>query len=315
MNPDAYQVVALTGGQKYRSAGQGAAREFGAEIAVTAHEDRLNYAEIGPVRNRHTEAAAGEAALIEAANPPADWIMSAIVGAAGLPPGLKALEQGTTLALGQQGKPCHRRSACCLATAQTTRHGHHPARRQRTFRRVPGAEWRRHRTRSNAIIITASGGAFRDWPLEDLAKRHTRAGLEPSELGHGPKRITIDSASMFNKALELIETREFFGVDPEPDRNRHPPRKPDPRAGRLPRQGPDRPCRPATICGTPSAMRLATPTGPICRWKRWILTENRPIHLPRPRSRALSGLGRSPARHGNPRPGRCRLQRGQGSGP
>ena len=63
------------------------------------------------------------------------------------------------------------------------------------------------------IVITASGGAFRDWPRERLARATVAdASAHPNwDMG---QRITIDSASMFNKALELIETREFFGVDP-----------------------------------------------------------------------------------------------------
>jgi 1-deoxy-D-xylulose-5-phosphate reductoisomerase len=63
------------------------------------------------------------------------------------------------------------------------------------------------------IVITASGGAFRDWPLESLAAATPeQAATHPNwDMG---QRITIDSASMFNKALEIIETKEFFGVDP-----------------------------------------------------------------------------------------------------
>ena len=63
------------------------------------------------------------------------------------------------------------------------------------------------------VIITASGGAFRDWPLDRLP------GATPEQAATHPnwdmgQRITIDSASMFNKALEVIEAREFFGIDP-----------------------------------------------------------------------------------------------------
>jgi 1-deoxy-D-xylulose-5-phosphate reductoisomerase len=63
------------------------------------------------------------------------------------------------------------------------------------------------------IIITASGGAFRDWPLEDLERATPeQAATHPNwDMG---QRITIDSASMFNKALEMIEAREFFGFAP-----------------------------------------------------------------------------------------------------
>jgi len=63
------------------------------------------------------------------------------------------------------------------------------------------------------VIITASGGAFRDWPLERLATATLAEASSHPNWAMG-QRITIDSASMFNKALELIETREFFGIDP-----------------------------------------------------------------------------------------------------
>jgi 1-deoxy-D-xylulose-5-phosphate reductoisomerase len=64
------------------------------------------------------------------------------------------------------------------------------------------------------IILTASGGALRDWPLASLATATVREAMAHPNWAMG-QRITIDSASMFNKALEVIETREFFGVDPD----------------------------------------------------------------------------------------------------
>jgi 1-deoxy-D-xylulose-5-phosphate reductoisomerase len=64
------------------------------------------------------------------------------------------------------------------------------------------------------IILTASGGALRDWPLERLAGATVTQALAHPNWAMGA-RITIDSASMFNKALEVIETREFFGCDPD----------------------------------------------------------------------------------------------------
>ena len=63
------------------------------------------------------------------------------------------------------------------------------------------------------VIITASGGPFREWPLEKLARATVREAVAHPNWSMG-QRISIDSASMFNKALELIETREFFGFDP-----------------------------------------------------------------------------------------------------
>jgi 1-deoxy-D-xylulose-5-phosphate reductoisomerase len=64
------------------------------------------------------------------------------------------------------------------------------------------------------IIITASGGAFRDWPKEKLATATLEQASSHPNWAMG-QRITIDSATMFNKALELIETKEFFGVPPD----------------------------------------------------------------------------------------------------
>jgi 1-deoxy-D-xylulose-5-phosphate reductoisomerase len=83
--PGEYDVVALSGGGNVAQLAEDAKR-LGADVAVTAYEDRLDDLR-DALAGSGVEAAAGEAALIEAADRPADWIMSAIVGAAGLPPG------------------------------------------------------------------------------------------------------------------------------------------------------------------------------------------------------------------------------------
>lgn len=205
----AYQVVALTGGQNIAQLAADA-REFGAEIAVTAHEAQLP-ALRAALAGSGVEAAAGASALIEAANRPADWIMSAIVGAAGLAPGLKALEQGTTLALAnKESLVCAGRLLMATAEAQGARILPVDSEHSAVFQALVGERLEE----VERIIITASGGAFRDWPLADLAKATlAQASSHPNwDMG---QRITIDSASMFNKALEVIETREFFGVAPE----------------------------------------------------------------------------------------------------
>ena len=187
-----------------------AAREFDADLAVIADESRLDDLRAA-LQGCRTEAAAGTAALIEAANRPADWVMSAIVGAAGLAPGLAALQQGTTLALANKESLV---TAGPLLMETARKHGatilpvdsEHSAIFQALAGEDTGAVER--------VIITASGGAFRDWPLERLASATPeQAATHPNwDMG---QRITIDSASMFNKALELIETREFFGIAPE----------------------------------------------------------------------------------------------------
>ncbi|KZX97006.1 MULTISPECIES: 1-deoxy-D-xylulose-5-phosphate reductoisomerase [unclassified Sulfitobacter] len=208
-DPAAYQVVALTGAGNIAQLAADA-RALGAEVAVTAREDLLPDLR-DALAGSGTEAAAGAGAIREAASRPADWVMSAIVGAAGLAPGLAALEQGTTLALAnKESLVCA--GALMLETA--TRHGatilpvdsEHSAIFQALVGEDMGAVER--------IIITASGGAFRDWPLEKLADATPEQASDHPNWDMG-QRITIDSASMFNKAMEIIETREFFGIAPD----------------------------------------------------------------------------------------------------
>lgn len=207
--PAEYQVVALTGGRNVAQLAADA-RRLGAELAVTAHDDLL-----GELREAlagsGVQAAAGKAALIEAAARPADWTMSAIVGAAGLAPGMEALKQGATLALANKESLV---TAGPLLMATAAKHdarilpvdSEHSA----IFQALVGEDL----AAVERIIITASGGAFRDWPIEQLARATlAEASCHPNwDMG---QRITIDSASMFNKALEVIETKEFFGVSPD----------------------------------------------------------------------------------------------------
>ncbi len=95
--PAVYDTVALTGGRNVTRLAE-MARALQADIAVTAHDDCLP-ALRDALAGSGIEAAAGAGALVEAADRPADWIMSAIVGAAGLAPGFHALRHGTVLAL------------------------------------------------------------------------------------------------------------------------------------------------------------------------------------------------------------------------
>ncbi|MBT3140614.1 1-deoxy-D-xylulose-5-phosphate reductoisomerase [Phaeobacter gallaeciensis] len=207
--PESYDVVALTGGHNIEQLAADAQR-VGANLAVTAFDARLDDLK-NALAGTGVEAASGQAALTEAASRPADWVMSAIVGAAGLAPGLEALKHGATLAL------ANKESLVCagslmLETARTHDacllpvDSEHSAIFQALVGEDMGAVER--------IIITASGGAFRDWPLVDLENATPdQASSHPNwDMG---QRITIDSASMFNKAMEVIETREFFGVSPD----------------------------------------------------------------------------------------------------
>lgn len=207
-DPDSYDVVALTGGANIALLAQDA-RRLNADVAITAYETRL--AELREaLTGTGIEAAAGQAALVEAGARPADWVMSAIVGAAGLAPGLEALKQGATLAL------ANKETLVCAGSLVLETARRHDARllpvdseHSAIFQALVGEDI----TAVERIIITASGGAFRDWPLEALEHASLAEASNHPNWNMG-QRITIDSASMFNKALEVIETREFFGVDP-----------------------------------------------------------------------------------------------------
>ncbi|MEM6579044.1 MAG: 1-deoxy-D-xylulose-5-phosphate reductoisomerase [Pseudomonadota bacterium] len=206
--PEAYDVKALTGGRNVETLAK-QARLLKADLAVTAHED--SYPKLKALlAGSGIEVAAGAAAIIEAAERPADWVMSAIVGAAGLPPGLKALEQGGTLALANK-ESLVTAGPLVMATARAHEATILPVDSEHSaiFQALVGEDI----ASVERIVITASGGAFRDWPTEKLASATlAEASAHPNwDMG---QRITIDSASLFNKALELIETHEYFGVSP-----------------------------------------------------------------------------------------------------
>ncbi|KRS14230.1 1-deoxy-D-xylulose 5-phosphate reductoisomerase [Roseovarius atlanticus] len=205
----AFQVVALTGGRNIAKLAQDAIA-CDAEIAVTAHDSLLEDLRAA-LRGTGIEAAAGATALTEAGARPADWVMSAIVGFAGLAPGLAALRTGATLALankeslvaaGQLLMGTARRAGARILPVDSEHSG--------IFQALVGED----AAAVQRIIITASGGAFRDWPMDQLIHATpAEAATHPNwDMG---QRITIDSASMFNKAMEMIETREFFGVRPD----------------------------------------------------------------------------------------------------
>ncbi|WP_425039078.1 1-deoxy-D-xylulose-5-phosphate reductoisomerase [Primorskyibacter sp. S187A] len=207
--PNDYKVVAVTGGQNIAQLAKDAIA-LGAEIAVTADENRLS--ELRDALAGHDIAvAAGPTALCEAAARPADWIMSSIVGSAGLEPGLIALEQGTQLALAnKESMVC----AGALMKDTAARHGADILPVDSEHSAVFQALLGENIAEVERIVITASGGAFRDWPMEALARATPEEAATHPNWDMG-QRITIDSASLFNKALELIETHEFFDVTPD----------------------------------------------------------------------------------------------------
>lgn len=206
---DAFRTVALTGGHNVARLAE-MARSLRAEIAVTAHEANLP-ALRDALAGSGIEAAAGAQAIADAADRPADWVMSGIVGAAGLVPGMRALAQGAALALANK-ESLVTAGELLLATATAHKATILPVDSEHSaiFQALVGEDI----SAVERIVLTASGGALRDWPLDRLASATVTEALAHPNWAMGP-RITIDSASMFNKALEVIETREFFGVTPE----------------------------------------------------------------------------------------------------
>ena len=183
------------------------AKAVGAKLAVTADDDCLQDLR-DALAGSGIEAAAGRNALIEAASRPVDWTMAGIVGVAGLEPTLAAARQGSTIALAN--KECLV-SAGDLFLSECAAHGASVLPVDSEHNGLHQCLRAGRREDVERIIITASGGPFRDWSLQDMA------GVTPEQAAGHPnwsmgQRISIDSASMFNKALEMIEAKHLFGL-------------------------------------------------------------------------------------------------------
>lgn len=206
---DDVTVAVLTGGRNVaRLAEQ--ARAHGAELAVTAFEECYRDLKEA-LAGSGIAVAGGPGAVVEAVYRPADWVMSAIVGAAGLAPGFAALSQGRVLALANKESLV---TAGPLLLAEGRAHGatilpvdsEHSA----VFQALVGEDI----ATVEKVTLTASGGGLRDWPLERLAQATLAEAAAHPNWSMG-QRITVDSASMFNKAMEVIEAHEFFGLTPD----------------------------------------------------------------------------------------------------
>jgi len=208
-DPASFTVVALTGGRNAARLAELAVKHR-AELAVIA--DETCYAELrARLSGTGIEAAAGEDALVEAASRPADWVMAAIVGAAGLKPTLAAVRQGTCTALANKeclvsAGPIFMREVAKYRTALLPVDSEHSAAMQVMAGGAPESIER--------ICLTASGGPFRSWSLADMASVTPKQALAHPNWSMGPK-VTIDSATLMNKALELIEAHHLFSVPAE----------------------------------------------------------------------------------------------------
>jgi len=185
------------------------ARSLNARFAAIA--DPARYGELKEaLSGSGIEAGAGDSALIEAAQRPAGWVMAAISGASGLRPTMAAVERGATIALANKeclvcaGALFMRRAAAAGATVLPVDSEHNAV-----FQALRAGR----REDVTRVILTASGGPFRAWSAEAIAAATPEQALRHPNWTMGAK-ITVDSATLMNKGLELIEAHHLFQLAP-----------------------------------------------------------------------------------------------------
>ncbi|WP_024575320.1 MULTISPECIES: 1-deoxy-D-xylulose-5-phosphate reductoisomerase [unclassified Afipia] len=208
-SPERYQVEALTANGNVEGLVK-LAKEFGARFVAVADPSKLNELR-DALAGTNIAFGAGESAIIEAAERPADWVMAAVSGAAGLKPALAAADRGATIALAN--KEClvcagdffmgrAAKAGACILPADSEHNA--------LFQALASG----NREELVRVIITASGGPFRTWKAADIAQATLAQALKHPNWSMGQK-ITIDSASMMNKGLEVIEASYLFALSPD----------------------------------------------------------------------------------------------------
>jgi 1-deoxy-D-xylulose-5-phosphate reductoisomerase len=204
--PERYRVESISAHRNAAALGK-IARDVGARHAVVA--DPAAYRDLkSALSGSRIEAAAGEEALIEAAQRSADWVMASISGSVGLKPTMAAIERGATVALANKeclvcaGSLFMRRAASTGATILPVDSEHNAV-----FQALGSG----HRADVRRVILTASGGPFRTWAKEAIKAATPEQALRHPNWSMGPK-ITIDSATLMNKGLELIEAHHLFAL-------------------------------------------------------------------------------------------------------
>ena len=208
-HPEKYQIEALTAQSNVdRLAEQ--ARSLKPRLAVIG--DAALYGALKQALDgTGIEAAAGKAAVVEAAHRPVDWVMAAIVGAAGLAATLAAVRQGAIVAL------ANKESLVCagsLMMAEVTAHGATLLPVDSEHNAIYQVFDFEHRESIDHIIITASGGPFRETDLDTMATVTPEQAVAHPNWKMGVK-ISVDSATLMNKGLEIIEAHHLFDLPSE----------------------------------------------------------------------------------------------------
>jgi 1-deoxy-D-xylulose-5-phosphate reductoisomerase len=205
-NRDRFQCVALTAHDNVAGLAR-AAKDFGASMAVIGNE--AHYADLkDALAGTNIAVAAGAVGLIEAAAADAALVMSAIVGAAGLKPTLKAIERGATIALANKetlvsAGPVVQRALAKSGSKLLPVDSEHNAIYQVFDAAQPDS--------ITKVILTASGGPFRDHTHAQMAAMTPAQAVKHPNWSMGAK-ISVDSATLMNKGLELIEALQLFPV-------------------------------------------------------------------------------------------------------
>lgn len=203
-HPGSFQVDALSA---YRSVDQLAQQAYATSASFVAIGDPDCYLDLKhALAGTETEVAAGPEALVEAATRDSDWVMAAIVGAAGLPATLEAVRRGAMVALANKESlvcagnllvEAARASGAILLPVDSEHNA---------IFQVFAAE---QSSEIDEIVLTASGGPFRTWSLAEMETATPEQALAHPNWSMGDK-ISIDSATMMNKGLELIEAVHLF---------------------------------------------------------------------------------------------------------
>ncbi|MGE4064832.1 MAG: 1-deoxy-D-xylulose-5-phosphate reductoisomerase [Rhodospirillaceae bacterium] len=208
-NPSAYDVVALTANGNWAKLAEQARRLKPALVAVA---DPTGYADLcEALAGTSIKVAAGREGVCEAAAAPSDWVMAAIVGAAGLKPTLTAVARGATIALAN--KECLV-SAGRVFTDAVARHGATLLPVDSEHNAIFQVFDFNQKDKVRKIILTASGGPFRTWARSDMEAVTPKQAVAHPNWSMGAK-ISVDSATMMNKGLEVIEAHHLFGLPGE----------------------------------------------------------------------------------------------------
>ncbi|MEJ8474291.1 1-deoxy-D-xylulose-5-phosphate reductoisomerase [Roseibium algae] len=203
-NPERFEVVALVANSSVEDLAR-LARQVGAQCAVVAREDKGREL-TAALSGSGIECGCGEAAVFEAIDRPADMVVGAIAGAAGLKPTLRALKQGRAVALAN--KECLV-SAGDLFMSEVARNSVTLLPLDSEHNAIFQVFETGNAEHVEKVILTASGGPFRTMPLAEMQSVTREQALKHPNFDMG-SRITIDSATMMNKGFEVIEAFHLF---------------------------------------------------------------------------------------------------------